>query len=112
MDEDELEVKVPRWRAGSEIAGCWDYLRANRKRFLTKELVKQYLGFARGQIKQVETKPETNRKKVSPSLVPPQGEIFTIFDIDLQCPSAPFGSQEGCSWWGASCLGRWRREVF
>jgi len=64
LDEDELEVKVPRWRAGSEIAGCWDYLRANRKRFLTKELVKQYLGFARGQIKQVETKPETNRKKI------------------------------------------------
>ena len=89
MDEDELEVKVPRWRAGSEIAGCWDYLRANRKRFLTKELVKQYLGFARGQIKQVETKPETNRKKVSPSLVPPQGEIF----YHLRSRSTmPFGS--------------------
>jgi len=63
-DSPQFQEKQQRWREGKDVEGSWDYLRANRRRFLTKELVKQYLGFARGQLKLVETKPETNKKKI------------------------------------------------
>lgn len=44
--------------------GTWASLRQHRDQFLSRQFVKQCLAFAQGQIKQAETKPEANGKKV------------------------------------------------
>jgi len=42
----------------------FNVLRLNKLKFLSKSLVKNYLGFIRGQLTQITTKPDANKKKI------------------------------------------------
>lgn len=39
-------------------------LKEHRSRFLSNELVKQYISFAAGQVAQIKAKPQNNKKKI------------------------------------------------
>eukprot|EP00026_Physarum_polycephalum_P015129 Phypoly_transcript_15748.p1 GENE.Phypoly_transcript_15748~~Phypoly_transcript_15748.p1 ORF type:complete len:241 (+),score=41.60 Phypoly_transcript_15748:145-867(+) len=48
----------------SKSLDTWENLKQHRKRFLSNDLIKQYISFSVGQVAQIKSKPENNKKKI------------------------------------------------